>query len=520
MRDEATFRVKAGLAEMLKGGVIMDVVDAEQAKIAEDAGASAVMALERVPADIRRDGGVARMSDPLMIKGIQETVTIPVMAKARIGHFAEAQVLQALEVDYIDESEVLTPADEAHHIDKWAFSIPFVCGATNLGEALRRIGEGAAMIRSKGEAGTGDIVEAVRHLRSITGEIRRLGTLDEAELYVAAKQLQSPYDIVREVAREGKLPVPLFCAGGIATPADASLVMQLGASRCSSARASSRATIPRCAPARSSRPRRTSPTPSASPRPPRASAGRWSRSRRASCPTIAAARRPRLVRAVVAAPGGVAGVRPCMRTVPRAAPGQPRPQPPSGYGGRGSRAAGRVRRACEDAARLGAEVREVRTPADLEGLDGLVMPGGESTTMSLGIEREGLAEPLRELVGRGTPVLGTCAGLIMLDREHLGLMDTLAAAQRVRAPAALLRGRRRACRHGWRHPFHAVFIRAPWIAEHGPAVEILAEVDGHPVAARQGPMLVVSFHPELAGDTRLHEAFLDQVRRSRAGDGA
>jgi pyridoxal 5'-phosphate synthase pdxS subunit len=229
MRDEATFRVKAGLAEMLKGGVIMDVVTPEQAKIAEDAGASAVMALERVPADIRRDGGVARMSDPQMIKGIQEAVTIPVMAKARIGHFAEAQVLEALEVDYIDESEVLTPADEAHHIDKWAFRIPFVCGATNLGEALRRISEGAAMIRSKGEAGTGDIVEAVRHLRSITGEIRRLGTLDEPELFGAAKELQAPHDLVRQVARDGRLPVPLFCAGGIATPADASLVMQLGA---------------------------------------------------------------------------------------------------------------------------------------------------------------------------------------------------------------------------------------------------------------------------------------------------
>jgi len=229
VRDEATFRVKVGLAEMLKGGVIMDVVDAEQAKIAEDAGAAAVMALERVPADIRRDGGVARMSDPLMIKGIQEAVTIPVMAKARIGHFAEAQVLESLDVDYIDESEVLTPADEAHHIDKWAFKVPFVCGATNLGEALRRIGEGAAMIRSKGEAGTGDIVEAVRHLRSITGAIRRLATLDEAELFVAAKELQAPYDLVRRTAQEGALPVPMFCAGGIATPADASLVMQLGA---------------------------------------------------------------------------------------------------------------------------------------------------------------------------------------------------------------------------------------------------------------------------------------------------
>ncbi len=228
-REEATFTVKAGLAEMLKGGVIMDVVTAEQAKIAEDAGAAAVMALERVPADIRRDGGVARMSDPEMIAGIQEAVSIPVMAKARIGHFAEAQVLEALEVDYIDESEVLTPADEANHIDKWQFSIPFVCGATNLGEALRRIGEGAAMIRSKGEAGTGDIVNAVTHLRKIRSEIRRLATLDAAELATSAKELQSPLNLVRQVATDGKLPVVLFCAGGIATPADASLVMQLGA---------------------------------------------------------------------------------------------------------------------------------------------------------------------------------------------------------------------------------------------------------------------------------------------------
>jgi pyridoxal 5'-phosphate synthase pdxS subunit len=214
---------------MLQGGVIMDVVDAEQARIAEAAGAVAVMALERVPADIRRDGGVARMSDPAMIKGIQEAVSIPVMAKARIGHIAEAQVLEALEVDYIDESEVLTPADEANHIDKWPFSVPFVCGATNLGEALRRIGEGAAMIRSKGEAGTGDVVEAVRHMRSIRSEIRRLATLDESELATAAKELQAPLHLVRGVAHEGGLPVVLFCAGGIATPADASLMMQLGA---------------------------------------------------------------------------------------------------------------------------------------------------------------------------------------------------------------------------------------------------------------------------------------------------
>ena len=228
-QSTGTARVKRGLAEMLRGGVIMDVVTPDQAKIAEDAGAVAVMALERVPADIRRDGGVARMSDPEMIQGIQATVTIPVMAKCRIGHFAEAQVLQSLGVDYIDESEVLTPADEAHHVDKWAFTIPFVCGATNLGEALRRIAEGAALIRSKGEAGTGNIVEAVRHLRSILGDIRRLTTSDEAELFAAAKEHQAPYELIKEVAERGELPVPLFCAGGIATPADASLVMQLGA---------------------------------------------------------------------------------------------------------------------------------------------------------------------------------------------------------------------------------------------------------------------------------------------------
>jgi pyridoxal 5'-phosphate synthase pdxS subunit len=228
-RSTGTFRVKRGLADMLRGGVIMDVVDANQAKIAEDAGAVAVMALERVPADIRRDGGVARMSDPELIVGIQDAVTVPVMAKARIGHFAEAQVLASLEVDYIDESEVLTPADEANHIDKWVFDIPFVCGATNLGEALRRIGEGAAMIRSKGEAGTGNIVEAVRHLRSIQSDIRRLQLADDAEVYTIAKNLAAPLDLVKGVAETGALPVPLFCAGGIATPADASLVMQLGA---------------------------------------------------------------------------------------------------------------------------------------------------------------------------------------------------------------------------------------------------------------------------------------------------
>jgi pyridoxal 5'-phosphate synthase pdxS subunit len=229
MREEATFRVKSGLAEMLKGGVIMDVTDAAQARIAEDAGACAVMALERVPADIRAQGGVARMASTTKIREIQEAVTVPVMAKARIGHFVEAQVLESLEVDYIDESEVLTPADEAHHIDKWKFKVPFVCGATEIGEALRRIGEGAAMIRTKGEAGTGNVVEAVRHMRAISEGLRRLASLDEEVLPTAARELRAPLELVKNIAETGKLPVVNFSAGGIATPADAALMMQLGA---------------------------------------------------------------------------------------------------------------------------------------------------------------------------------------------------------------------------------------------------------------------------------------------------
>jgi pyridoxal 5'-phosphate synthase pdxS subunit len=229
MAEIGTMRVKSGLAEMLKGGVIMDVTDAEQARIAEDAGAVAVMALERVPADIRAEGGVARMADPDKIGEIQEAVTIPVMAKARIGHFVEAQILEALEVDYIDESEVLTPADEEHHIDKWRFTVPFVCGCRNLGEALRRIAEGAAMIRTKGEAGTGDVSNAFRHMRAVFGGIRRLGSLAPEELYTEAKNLQAPYELVKWVAENGRLPVVTFTAGGIATPADAAACMQLGA---------------------------------------------------------------------------------------------------------------------------------------------------------------------------------------------------------------------------------------------------------------------------------------------------
>src|ERR671911_786231 len=229
MAELGTMRIKSGLAEMLKGGVIMDVTTAEAARIAEEAGAVAVMALERVPADIRKEGGVARMADPTRIREIQEAVTIPVMAKARIGHFVEAQILEALEVDYVDESEVLTPADEEHHIDKWKFTLPFVCGCRNLGEALRRLGEGAAMIRTKGEAGTGDIVNAVRHMRAVFGAIRRLGSADPDELFAEAKELQAPVELVKWVAEHGRLPVVTFTAGGIATPADAALCMQLGA---------------------------------------------------------------------------------------------------------------------------------------------------------------------------------------------------------------------------------------------------------------------------------------------------
>ena len=227
--EKSTFEIKVGLAEMLKGGVIMDVTNADQAKIAEDAGAVAVMALERIPADIRKDGGIARMSDPELIRGIQETVSIPVMAKCRIGHFAEAQILQSLEIDFIDESEVLTPADDNNHIYKHDFKVPFVCGARNLGEALRRIGEGAAMIRTKGEAGSGNIVEAVRHMRTITNDIKRLTTMDNDQLMAETRDMRAPFSLVQQVAKIGKLPVPNFSAGGIATPADAALMMQLGA---------------------------------------------------------------------------------------------------------------------------------------------------------------------------------------------------------------------------------------------------------------------------------------------------
>ena len=481
MRDEATFRVKAGLAEMLKGGVIMDVVNAEQAKIAEDAGAAAVMALERVPADIRRDGGVARMSDPMLIKGIQEAVTIPVMAKARIGHFAEAQVLEALEVDYVDESEVLTPADEANHIDKWAFKVPFVCGATNLGEALRRIGEGAAMIRSKGEAGTGDIVEAVRHMRAIRGEIRRL---HDARRRRARHRRQGAArrrsTSCAGVAEDGKLPVVLFCAGGIATPADAALMMQLGAEGVFVGSGIFKSEDPAHARRGDRRGDHALPGPRA--RRPRLRGPRHGDALAgdAQARGAAAARQPRLV-----APRRWSASSPCRAT---------------------SR---RTRRMLRDARRRACA--RCACPPTSTGSTALVMPGGESTTMTLGIEREGLAEPLRELVARRH------AGARHLRRDDH-------ARPRAPRPAWTTLRARNAFGRQIRSfeadldipgidgpPVRAVFIRAPWIAERGDGVEILAAVDGHPVAARQDNMLVISFHPEIAGETRVHELFLAQV---------
>ena len=433
-RSTGTFTVKRGLAEMLRGGVIMDVVDAEQAKIAEDAGAVAVMALERVPADIRRDGGVARMSDPALIEGIKAAVTIPVMAKARIGHFAEAQVLEALGVDYIDESEVLTPADEAHHIDKWAFEVPFVCGATNLGEALRRISEGAAMIRSKGEAGTGNIVEAVRHLRSILGDIRRVTEADSAELYGWAKELAAPIGLVEEIAETGRLPVPLFCAGGIATPADASLVMQLGAE----------AVFVGSGIFKSSDPAADGPGHRRGHGPLRRRGARrqgLDRPRRGHArPGDRHARR---------APG-----RP--RLVARAR--RPRTGAPAGDD-RGPRAPGRRPRARARPSPSSAS-RSARCagPGDLDGLSRAGLPGGESTTLSLLLGSSGLAGPLGEALAAGLPVFGTCAGMILLATTVLDGRDDQVASARSTSPCGatasdasrLLRGRRRGGRPGGR----------------------------------------------------------------------
>ncbi len=481
--ESSTWATKKGLAQMLKGGVIMDVVTPDQAKIAEDAGAVAVMALERVPADIRATGGVARMSDPSMVVGIMDAVSIPVMAKARIGHFVEAQILEALGVDYIDESEVLTPADEANHIDKHAFKVPFVCGSRNLGEALRRISEGAAMMRTKGEAGTGNIVEAVRHIRTVNAELRRLHGMREDELYVAAKELGAPLELVREVAASGKLPVVNFVAGGIATPADAALAMQLGR----------RGRLRRLGhlQERGSGPDGQCDRPGDDPFRQRRDAGGGQQGpRRRRCG--GSAWRPFPIRS--AWPFGA---------------GSREPAGPMKIGVLALQ--GAFIEHVRTFRSIGVEAVEVRLPADLDGVSGLILPGGESTTMRRLIDRWGLRQPILDLAESGAPIFGTCAGMILLAREILGgeppvlpLLDVT-----VRRNAF---GRQLDSFEEDLHvpilggdPVHGVFIRAPVIERVGPAVDVLARLgDGRIVAVRERNIVATSFHPELAGETRFH----------------
>ena len=447
------------------------------------------MALERVPADIRRDGGVARMSDPEMIAGIQEAVSIPVMAKARIGHFMEARVLEALEVDYVDESEVLTPADEANHIDKWDFKVPFVCGATNLGEALRRIGEGAAMIRSKGEAGTGDIVEAVRHMRPITGEIRRLTMLGADELATAAKELGAPLDLVREVALRR-------------SPAGRAVLRRrhrdAGRRRADDG-ARRRRRVRRLGhlqvrgPADAGAGDRRGDDALAGRRARRAGLARArhgdGQPRELQARGRAAARPARLVAAGVAATLRWSACSRC-------------------------RAASRRTSGCCGIGLGAPRTREVRAPADLAGLDGLVIPGGESTTMTLGIEREGLAEPLRELARRagGTPILGSCAGLIMLDRDHLALMDMRAERNAFGRQIEELRGRRRARRPRGRSAARDLHPRAVDRRARPGGGDPRGGRRSRDRCARGQRCWPSPFTPSSASDERLHRLFLDLVR--------
>ena len=502
-RTTGTARVKRGLAEMLRGGVIMDVVDADQARVAEDAGAVAVMALERVPSDIRRDGGVARMSDPAMIEGIQAAVTIPVMAKCRIGHFAEAQVLESLGVDYIDESEVLTPADEAFHVDKWAFTAPFVCGATNLGEALRRIGEGAALIRSKGEAGTGNIVEAIRHLRSILGDVRRLTVADEAELFGWAKELQAPLPLIQEVAERGELPSRCSPRAGSRPRPTPPSSCSWAPSPCSSGAGSSRATTRPRGPRRSSRPRRTSVMRRSSPR------------CHATSVMRCAARRSARSTSSLPSVAGDRGAPQRGRRERCRGDGAPRPWPSSACWRSRGRSASIVR--CST--RSASACIEVRVPSDLSGLDALVLPGGESTTMTRLLGTSGLRDPLVERLRDGLPALGTCAGLILLaaevrdgraDQVPLGVLDVDVrrngyGRQRDSFESALavegLPG----------GAFPGVFIRAPLIERVGEGVAVLAAHDDVPVLVRQGSIWASTFHPELSGDLRVHQHFLQHI---------
>ncbi len=475
MAETGTPRLKTGLAEMLKGGVIMDVVNADQARIAEAAGAVAVMALERVPADIRAQGGVARMAAVSKVREIQDAVTVPVMAKVRIGHFVEAQILQSLAVDFIDESEVLTPADESFHIDKHSFKVPFVCGARDLGEALRRIGEGAALIRTKGEAGSGNIVEAVRHMRAVNSAIRRLTTMGPDELMTAAKDLGAPYELVRIVAQSGKLPVPNFAAGGIATPADAALMMQLGAESVFVGSGIFKSEDPAA----------------------RAKAIVMATTHYKD-PEILARVSDGLGEAMPGLESRGLSRRKCSRRAD----------------GSATMKIGVLALQGDFAAHLAAipGAVEVRTATAIAALDVLVIPGGESTTMLKLLEGSGIEAATRRLVARGGAVFGTCAGAILLARNvsgptqpSWGMIDIdierNAFGRQIDSFEATLDP-----------PLKGVFIRAPRIRRVGPGVEVIARFEGEPVLVRQGRIFAATFHPELTDDRRVYQMILGSGR--------
>ena len=483
MTTTPQYELNKGLAQMLKGGVIMDVTTPEQAKIAEAAGACAVMALERIPADIRAAGGVSRMSDPKMIKGIQDAVSIPVMAKCRIGHFVEAQILQAIEIDYIDESEVLSPADDIYHIDKTQFNVPFVCGARDLGEALRRINEGASMIRTKGEPGTGDVVQAVRHMRKMNSEIRKITSMHKDELFEEAKQLQVPYDLVLYVHDNGKLPVVNFAAGGVATPADAALMMQLGAEGVFVGSGIFKSGNP---------------------------AKRASAIVQAVTNYQDAALIARLSEDLGEAMVGINPSRLLWKNVDARKEvliimiiGILAVQ-------------GAFIEHAHMIESLGHTAKQLRQRDDLEGIDGLILPGGESTVQGQLLNKLDMMDDIRCMINNGLPTLATCAGLILLAR-HIADDDTVHIGT---LPVTVKRnayGRQLSSfvtnadiKHIGNYPM--TFIRAPYINSVSDGVEVLASVDDKIVAARYKNQIGLAFHPELTNDTRIHEYFLSMVQ--------
>ena len=480
------YDLNKNLAQMLKGGVIMDVQNPEQARIAEAAGAAAVMALERIPADIRAVGGVSRMSDPKMIKEIQDAVSIPVMAKVRIGHFVEAQILQAIEIDYIDESEVLTPADDLIHVDKTKFDVPFVCGAKDLGEALRRISEGASMIRTKGEPGTGDVVQAVHHLRLMNQEIRRIQNLREDELYITAKDLQVPIDLVRYVHEHGKLPVVNFAAGGVATPADAALMMQLGAEGVFVGSGIFKSGDPK-------------------------------KRAEAIVKAVTNFDRPDILAQVSEDLGeAMVGINKDEIEILMAERGKQITK----IGILALQGAFAEHEQVLNS--LSVQTVQIRNRQDWEthsDLDGLILPGGESTVMGKLLHDLDLFEPIKAKIEEGLPVFGTCAGLILLAKtivgdqtKHLASMDINVARNAYgRQLGSFLTN----ADFKGIGEIPMVFIRGPIIETVGPEVEVLSQVKGAIVAAKEKNMLVTSFHPELTGDTGVHAYFLEMVAQGK-----